>query len=49
MAATQGLLTTIVAAAAPDDLRGTTFGIFNLIAGLGLLLASTLARRTALV
>jgi len=43
MAVTQGLLTTIVADAAPDDLRGTAFGIFNLITGLGLLLASTLA------
>ena len=43
MAATQGLLATIVADAAPEDLRGTAFGIFNLITGLGLLLASALA------
>ena len=43
MAATQGLLATIVADAAPEDLRGTAFGMFNLITGLGLLLASVLA------
>jgi MFS family permease len=29
MAATQGLLTTIIADAAPPNLRGTAFGLFN--------------------
>jgi len=43
MATTQGLLTTIVADAAPADLRGTAFGLFNLMTGLALLLASALA------
>ncbi len=39
----QGLLSALVADAAPDDLRGTAFGVFNLIAGGVLLLASVLA------
>lgn len=43
MGATQGLLTTIVAATAPADLRGTAFGLFNLVTGGALLLASVLA------
>ena len=43
MAATQGVLTAIVADASPEDLRGTAFGIFNLVTGFGLLLASALA------
>jgi len=43
MGATQGLLAAMVADAAPQDLRGTAFGMFNLITGLGLLLASTVA------
>ena len=40
---TQGLLSTMVAAAAPAALRGSAFGIFNLISGLALLLASLAA------
>ncbi len=40
---TQGLLATMVADAAPEDLRGTAFGLFNLVAGLALLVASVLA------
>ncbi|MDE3237403.1 MAG: MFS transporter [Paracoccaceae bacterium] len=40
---TQGLLATLVADAAPADLRGTAFGLFNLLTGVALLLASTLA------
>jgi MFS family permease len=40
---TQGLLSTMVAAAATPQLRGTAFGIFGLISGLALLLASLLA------
>lgn len=43
MAMTQGLLATMVAEAAPADLRGTAFGFFNLVSGLALLLASGLA------
>ena len=43
MGATQGLLATLVADAAPADLRGTAFGLFNLMTGLALLLASFLA------
>lgn len=43
MGLTQGLLSALVADTAPADLRGTAFGIFNLVTGLALLLASTLA------
>ena len=43
MAMTQGLLATLVAEAAPADLRGTAFGFFNLMSGLALLVASGLA------
>jgi len=40
---TQGLLATLVADTAPPELRGTAFGMFNLLSGLSLLLASLLA------
>lgn len=43
MAMTQGLLATMVAATAPADLRGTAFGMFNLVSGLALLVASVVA------
>jgi MFS family permease len=43
MALTQGLLAALVAAAAPADLRGTAFGVFNLASGVALLVASVLA------
>ena len=43
MAMTQGLLAAMVADTAPADLRGTGFGFFNLLSGLALLLASTVA------
>ena len=43
MASTQGLLSALVADAAPPDLRGTAFGIFNFVSGLSLLAASVLA------
>jgi len=43
MALTQGLLATMVAQAAPADLRGTAFGVFNLASGVALLAASALA------
>ena len=40
---TQGLLATMVADAAPADLRGTAYGFFNLVSGVALLVASGLA------
>ncbi len=43
MGLTQGLLAALVAAAAPADLRGTAFGVFNLVCGVALLVASILA------
>ena len=43
MAMTQGLLATMVADAAPADLRGTAYGFFNLVSGLAMLLASGIA------
>ncbi|MBL9058061.1 MAG: MFS transporter, partial [Rhodobacteraceae bacterium] len=43
MGLTQGLLSALVAEAAPAELRGTAFGMFNLITGGALLLASGLA------
>ena len=43
MALTQGLFSKLVADAAPDELRGTAFGVFNLVSGGALLLASVIA------
>ena len=43
MGMTQGLLTRMVADAAPADLRGTAFGVFNLVSGVALLAASVIA------
>jgi MFS family permease len=43
MGMTQGLLAAMVADTAPDDLRGTAFGVFNLVAGLAMLAASAVA------
>ena len=43
MALTQGLLSVLVADAAPAELRGTAFGLFNLFSGGALLLASVIA------
>ncbi len=43
MGCTQGLLASLVAEVAPPDLRGTAFGVFNLLTGLALLLANVLA------
>ena len=34
MGLTQGILSTLVADTAPADLRGTAFGVFNLVTGL---------------
>lgn len=39
----QGLLSALVADNAPEDLRGTAFGLFNLLTGGALLIASVLA------
>ena len=43
MGMTQGLLATMVADTAPPDLRGTGYGVFNLVGGVALLLASGIA------
>lgn len=40
---TQGLMSALVAHTAPADLRGTAFGFFNLISGVGMLISSALA------
>jgi len=40
MGMTQGLLNTMIARTAPADLRGTAFGFFSLLSGMGLLIAS---------
>jgi MFS family permease len=39
----QGLLSALVADTAPEDLRGTAFGLFNLVTGAALLIASIVA------
>jgi MFS family permease len=43
MGLTQGLLAALVADTAPAELRGTAFGLFNLVSGVALLAASILA------
>ena len=43
MGLTQGLLSALVADTAPAQLRGTAFGVFNLVSGLAMLLASVIA------
>ena len=43
MGMTQGLLASLIADTAPADLRGTAFGMFNLITGVATLLASIIA------
>ena len=43
MALTQGLLAKLVADNAPDHLRGSSFGVFNLATGVTMLFASTVA------
>jgi len=40
MGMTQGLLNAMIARTAPADLRGTAFGFFSLLSGMGLLIAS---------
>ncbi|HET7680465.1 MAG TPA: MFS transporter [Xanthobacteraceae bacterium] len=43
MGLTQGLLAALVADTAPPELRGTAFGMFNLVTGLAMLAASVIA------
>lgn len=43
MGFTQGLFGALIADSAPAELRGTAFGMFNLLTGLALLLASVIA------
>jgi MFS family permease len=43
MGLTQGLLSKLVADTAPATLRGTAFGVFNLVSGVAVLLASVIA------
>ncbi|MDD5587203.1 MAG: MFS transporter, partial [Alphaproteobacteria bacterium] len=43
MGLTQGLFSAMVADAAKPEQRGTAFGLFNLVSGLALLVASVLA------
>jgi MFS family permease len=43
MGFTQGVLATLVADSAPPELRGTAFGMFNLVTGAALLAASVIA------
>lgn len=43
MGLTQGLLAALVADTAPPELRGTAFGMFNLVSGVALLAASIMA------
>lgn len=43
MGMTQGLLATMVADTAPADLRGTAYGLFNLMSGIAMLIASVIA------
>jgi len=43
MGLTQGLLASLIADTAPAELRGTAFGMFNLITGIATLFASILA------
>ncbi len=43
MGMTQGLLAAMVADTAPPDLRGTAYGLFNLVSGIAMLIASAVA------
>lgn len=43
MGLTQGPLAALVADAAPEELRGTAFGVFNLVSGVAMLAASIIA------
>ena len=43
MGFTQGLLATLIADTSPADLRGTAYGMFNLLSGIAMLAASVIA------
>ena len=43
MGLTQGVLSALVADTAPEELRGTSFGVFNLVSGIATLAASIIA------
>lgn len=43
MGITQGLFATMIAHQAPPEIRGTAFGLFNLVTGVAMLIASILA------
>lgn len=43
MGFTQGILAAMIAAATPQELKGTAFGLFNFVTGLFMLLASVIA------
>jgi len=43
MGFTQGILAAMVSETSPAALRGTAFGVFNLVSGIGMLLASSIA------
>jgi MFS family permease len=43
MGMTQGLLAAMVADTAPEDLRGTAYGFFNLLSGIAMLISSLIA------
>jgi MFS family permease len=43
MGVTQGLLAAMIADTAPEDLRGTAYGFFNLVSGVAMLVASGVA------
>ena len=43
MGFTQGLIATLIADTAPADLRGTAYGMFNLLSGIAMLAASVIA------
>jgi MFS family permease len=43
MGLTQGTLSALVADTVPEELRGTAFGVFNLVSGLAMLAASVIA------
>ncbi|MEJ2795558.1 MFS transporter [Iodobacter sp. LRB] len=43
MGFSQGILATLVADTTPKDLKGTAFGLFNLVSGVSMLLASVVA------
>lgn len=43
MGFSQGVLATLIADSSPSELKGTAFGLFNLVGGICMLLASVVA------